>query len=105
VLTDEKEENMPVKVIVKRKIQISKPEELLPFVQTLRSKAKKQPGYIDGRTWRSIDNPDECMVISTWETHGDWTKWFQSSERREIQGAIDSLIGEKTFYDVYEPMS
>ncbi len=94
---------MPVKVIIKRKIQIRNPEELLPLVEILRSKAKEQPGYIDGRTWRSIDNPDDYMVISTWETHEDWKNWFQSSERREIHGAIDSLIGEKTFYDVYEP--
>ncbi|MBW1867664.1 MAG: antibiotic biosynthesis monooxygenase, partial [Deltaproteobacteria bacterium] len=66
---------MPVKVIIKRKIQINNPEELLPLIATLRSKAKEQPGYIDGSTWRSMDNPDDYMVISTWETHEDWTNW------------------------------
>lgn len=96
---------MPIKVIIKRKIKISNPEELLPLIAILRSKAQEQPGYIDGRTWRSVDNPNDYIVISTWETLDDWTKWFQSSVRREIHGTIDSLIGEKTFYDVYEPAS
>jgi len=96
---------MPVKVIIKRKIHISNPKEILPLIAILRSKAKEQPGYIDGRTWKNIDDPDHYMVISTWETHNDWTKWFQSKERRKIQGTIDSMIGERTFYDVYEPVS
>jgi len=95
---------MSIKVIIKRKIQISNPEELLPLIETLRSKARMQPGYIDGRTWRNIDDPDYYIVISTWETHDDWAKWFQSSERREIHQVIESLVGETTFYDVYEPV-
>ena len=96
---------MPIKVIIKRKLKIRNPDELLPLIERLRSKAKKKPGYIDGMTWRNIENPDEYMVISNWETHDDWKKWFNSSERREIQGDIDSIIGEKTFYEIYEPLS
>jgi hypothetical protein len=30
---------------------------------------------------------------------------LHSKERRDIQGKIDSIIGEKTFYEVFEPVS
>lgn len=96
---------MSVQVIIKRKLQVNDPEELIPLLTQLREHANKQPGYISGETLRSLDNPEEFMVFSTWETADDWNKWFQSKERRDIQGQIDSLIGERTFYDVFEPVS
>ncbi len=96
---------MPIQVIIKRKWQIDKPEALFPLLTELRSLAKKQPGYISGETLRSLGNPEDYMVVSNWETVDDWQKWFQSKERRDLQGQVDSLIGEKTFYEIFEPVS
>jgi len=42
------------------------------------------------------------MVISKWETVEDWEKWANTRERWNIQGRVDSLIVEKTFYEVFE---
>ncbi len=96
---------MPVQVIIKRKWQIDKPEELLPLLAELRSRAKNQPGYISGETLRSLENPEKYMVVSKWETADDWQKWLQSKERRDLQGQVDSLIGERTFYELFEAVS
>ena len=96
---------MPVQVIIKRKWQVDKPGELLPLLTELRSLAKEQPGYISAETLRSLDDPEDFLVIAKWETPDDWQKWFHSKERRDIQGKVDSLIGEKTFYEVFEPVS
>ena len=96
---------MHVQVIIKRKWQVDKPEELLPLLTELRSRAKEQPGYISGETLRSLDNPEDYMVVSNWETADDWKKWLQSKERRDLQGRVDSLIGEKTFYEIFERVS
>ncbi|MCP4630900.1 MAG: antibiotic biosynthesis monooxygenase [bacterium] len=96
---------MPVKVIIKRKWQVDEPEELLPLLTEIRSLAKEQPGYISGETLRSLDDPEDFIVISQWETVDEWQKWLHSKERRDIQGRVDSLIGEKTFYEVFEAVS
>jgi heme-degrading monooxygenase HmoA len=96
---------MPVKVIIKRKWKIEQPEELLPLLSELRSQAQKQAGYISGETLRSLDDPGDFMVISEWETSDDWNKWSQSKERRDIQHKVDSLIGERSFYEIYETLS
>jgi heme-degrading monooxygenase HmoA len=100
-----KEDYMPIQVIIKRKWQIDKPEALIPLLIELHSLAKKQPGYISGETLRSLDNPEDYMVVSNWETVDDWKKWLQSKKRRDFQGRVDSLIGEKTFYEIFEPVS
>lgn len=96
---------MSVQVMIKRKWQVDKPEDLLPLLAELRSLAKKQPGYISSKTLRSLDDPEDFLVVSTWETADDWKKWLQSKERRNIQGQVDSLIGEKTFYEIFETIS
>jgi heme-degrading monooxygenase HmoA len=95
---------MPVQVIIKRKFHVHNPKALFPLLTKLRNHAKAQPGYISGQTLKSIDNPEEYLVISTWETADDWKNWLQSKERRDIQGQVDSLIGERTFYEVFEPV-
>ena len=93
---------MPVQVIIKRKLIIDKPEKIFPLLSELRTHAVQQQGYIDSTTLKNIDEPEEFMVISTWETADDWKTWYQSKERRDIQGQVDSLIGERTHYSIYE---
>ncbi len=96
---------MAVQVIIKRKFKIESPEELFPLLTELRIRAKDQPGYISGETLRNLDTSGNYLVISKWETTDDWKKWFNSEERRDIQGKVDSLLGEKTFYEIFEPVS
>ena len=96
---------MPIQVIIKRKWETDKPEALFPLLTELRSLAEKQPGYISGETLRSLDDPDKYLVFSKWETVDDWKNWLQSKERRDLQGEVDSLIGERTFYEIFEPVS
>jgi heme-degrading monooxygenase HmoA len=96
---------MPVQVIIKRKLHVDKPEKLLPLLTELRNRAQEQPGYIGGETLRSLEDSTEYMVVSTWQTADDWKRWQQSKERRALQGEVDSLIGERTFYEIFEPVS
>ena len=96
---------MPIKVFIKRKWQVDKPEELLPLLAALREVAREQPGFISGETLRSLDDPEDFLVISIWETADDWNKWLQNKKRRDLQGKVDSLIGEKTFYEMFETVS
>lgn len=96
---------MAIEVIIKRKLVINKPQDLIPLLSDLRSLAMEQSGYLSSETLRSIENPDEYMVVSKWETVDDWERWYKSKERREIQGQVDSIIGEKTFYEIFETVS
>ena len=96
---------MAVQVISKRKFQINELNEMIPLLAELHVLAKDQPGYISREALKSLDNHAEYLVVSRWETVEDWQKWLQNQERRDIQGKVDSLIGEKTFYEVFEPLS
>jgi len=91
--------------MIKRKWKVDKPEKLLPLLTELRSRAQNQPGYLSSETLRSLEDPESYVVISRWENAGDWKKWLNSEERRAIQGQVDSMIGEKTFYEIFEDIN
>ena len=92
---------MAVKIFIKRTVPHDKAKEMIPLFRQMRASATNQPGYITGETLRSLEKPEEFIVISTWQSSEDWKKWLQSEERNEIQTKIDGLLGGETQYDIY----
>lgn len=95
---------MAVHVVIKRKFKMNNPDELLPLLNEIRNRASEQPGYISSNTLQSMEDPEDYLVISVWQRDEDWKRWFLSEDRRDIQGKIDSLIGERTFYEMFHPL-
>ena len=92
---------MAVKVLIKRSVSQDQAKALIPLVRQMRASAATQPGYITGETLRSLDKPDEFLVISTWQSSEDWKKWLQSGERKAVQDKIDDLLGGETDYEIF----
>lgn len=93
---------MAVKIFIKRKGIEKNIIELTVLLKKMRSLTLNQPGYIYGETLRRVDQPNECIVISTWRSLDDWENWFKDEQRASIQSEIDLLLGEETEYAVYE---
>jgi antibiotic biosynthesis monooxygenase (ABM) superfamily enzyme len=105
-LSNEKEVNMAVQVLIRRKIMETKAKDVSPLIVKLRSLATIQPGYICGETLNCIDPPGrhEYLVRSTWHSVEDWKKWQHSKERTAVNDRIDQLSREKAEYAIYEPL-
>ena len=48
-----------------------------------------------------MKNPQDFIVISTWQSVEAWKAWEASKGRAEIQTRIDALLGKKTNYGIY----
>jgi heme-degrading monooxygenase HmoA len=92
---------MAVKIIIRRRVSKGKEGDLLPLLVEMRSMATARPGYISGETLRNVSDPEDFLVISTWQSVDDWRAWEESKPRKELQDKIDSLLGEKSSYGVY----
>ena len=92
---------MAIKIIIKRIVPEEKEKYLTPLLKQLRALATNQPGYISGETLKRMDNPGEYLVISTWQSIGDWNRWILSEDKKGVQDKIDVLLGKKTEYEVY----
>lgn len=83
---------MAIRVLIERRIVPGNELALSDLLIKLRSKAMHAKGYISGETLRSVDDPFEYLVISTWNSLDDWKNWEADKERQEIQGEIDNLL-------------
>ena len=96
---------MSVEVMIKRIIkQGPQARKVVPLILQLRALATYQPGYISGRTLFNVGNPEDCLVISEWQSLDDWYRWMRSKERMEIQSKIEAITGEPTEHSIFAPM-
>jgi heme-degrading monooxygenase HmoA len=93
---------MAVKIFIKRVVKENKAKDLLPFFRQLRNLASSQPGYISGETLKRTDNPDQYLIISSWQSLDSWEQWAVSRERIEIQNEIDDMLDEEATYEIYK---
>jgi heme-degrading monooxygenase HmoA len=92
---------MAIKVIIERQYIPGNDLKLNELLMQLRSKAMRAKGYLMGETLRSLDDPNTCIVISTWDELEDWKAWFDSKDRKEIQEKIDDLLRSPSKYQAY----
>lgn len=92
---------MAVRVIIDRKVKKGKAAELSTLLRELRSKAMPAKGYISGETLRSLDDPQNYVVITTWQSADEWKKWEKDPERRKIQNKIEKLMSRPTRAKIY----
>ncbi len=94
---------MSVMIIIKRVFRMDQTNKLIPLLKELRAKSEKQPGFISRTTYSKLNDPGELVVIMEWESVDDWIKWMDHKDAKDLQWQVDSIIGEKTFFDVYKP--
>ncbi len=92
---------MAVKIIIRRKVPSTKATDLTMLLMHLRALTVTNPAYISGETLYRLDDPEENMVISTWQSADDWREWVLNRERIKIQEKIDILLGTETKYEIY----
>ena len=95
---------MAVKILIKRGLPLDKAKAryIVEIFRQLRMLALEQEGYISSETLRSMKNPQEFLVISTWRSLEDWQKWFNSSQRKELHSKVDELLEGRTTYEAYQ---
>ena len=92
---------MTVRILIRRTVPEDKARNLIPMFKEIRQLALQQEGYISGETLRNYNNPEEFLIISSWQSVSDWENWLKSKDRQKIQNKIDQLLGGKTRYDVF----
>jgi len=92
---------MIVKVLIKRHVKKDCEREFFDLLKQIRANAIKQEGYISGETLVSTDDPQEFIVISTWQGLEDWIAWRDSKKRKEIDSKIKAYQLKPTTYESY----
>ncbi len=71
------------------------------MLRELRSKAIPSKGYISGETLRAQDDPQNYVVITTWQSIEEWKAWEKNPERKKIQAKIEKWMARPTKTKIY----
>jgi heme-degrading monooxygenase HmoA len=92
---------MAVRIIIDRKVKKGKESDFSKLLRELRSKAIPSKGYISGETLRSLDDPCNYIVITTWQSVDEWKRWEKDPERKKIHAKIEKLMARPTKTKIY----
>ena len=92
---------MLAKILIERQFKSGNEKEILSLLNQLRSLAMNQPGYISGLTMRTPDEPENMMVIGTWQTLDNWHSWKENMERKNLESMLDIYQERPTEYREY----
>ncbi len=90
-----------VKILLERNIKGKHVGEIVRLLRQLRVMALQQPGYIGGETLHAVDDPNHYLVISAWESLGQWQAWLHNPERQKLQAEVDSYLESPTTMRVF----
>ena len=92
---------MRVRVFIRRKIEEGKDTEAFRLLKKIRLNAMEYEGYISGETLVRTNDPQEIMVISTWQNMEDWNSWKESEDRKTIDALLEELQTMPTLYESF----
>lgn len=92
---------MIVKVFIRRHLKEGNDREAFALLKKIRLKAMEYEGYISGETLVNTDDPQEIMVISTWQSMDNWNTWKESQDRKNIDALLDALQAAPTSYESF----
>ena len=92
---------MAVKILIKRKIKNGNMRAASRLLINNRSEVMKQPGYISSETMRSLDDPNQIVVVSMWQSREAWEKWKNSEIRMANETEFKDYLLGQTAYEHY----
>ena len=92
---------MLAKVLIKRQFKTGHTREIVTLLNDLRSAAMRQAGYISGLTLMEPENPNQMLVISTWQSLEDWQRWKANEERTRLESMLEIYQEGSTQYEAY----
>jgi len=92
---------MLAKILINRHFKPGNEREILNLFNQLRSIAMQQPGYVSGLTMSAPDDPNNMMVISTWQSLEEWLAWKANPERNKLEAMLDIYQQKPTEFKEY----
>jgi len=92
---------MAVKILISRRLKPDAEVDVLLALNRLRAAAMEQPGYISGETLVGYHDPARMVVLSVWDSLGNWARWRDHERRRELEALVEPWLDEAPAYEVF----
>ena len=92
---------MLVKIFIKRRFKKGKVKEINAILRDFRAGAMDRPGYVSGETLVSFDDPQNVLVIGTWQDMESWLAWKDNPKRQSFEAMLEIYQESPTSYEAF----
>ena len=92
---------MIAKILIKRRFKDEHTPQIVAILNEISMLALQQEGYQSGETLIKSGFPNNMVVISTWRSLQDWTKWRDNPERQKFETMLAVYQERPTEFDEY----
>ncbi len=92
---------MLVKIFIKRRFKKGKVKEINAILRDFRAGAMDRPGYVSGETLVSFDDPQNVLVIGTWQDMESWLAWKENPKRQAFEAMLEIYQDGPTSYEAF----
>ena len=92
---------MLVKIFIKRRFKKGKVKEISAILRDFRAGAMDKPGYVSGETLVSYEDPQNVLVIGTWQDMESWLAWKGNPKRKEFEAMLEIYQEGPTSYEAF----
>lgn len=93
---------MAVRIIIRRKFREGNLKKAHEMLIQARRNAMQEKGYISSETLSNYNDPNEIVVLSTWQRYEDWKNYEFSPVRQELEKMFAGMMDEPTYNIPYE---
>lgn len=96
---------MAINVLIKRRFKDEYVHEAQYHNAEIRALATVQPGYISGKTIINVEDPNEMIIVSKWNSKEDWENWYKSEERQDFYKKLRMALESTEKISFYKAVS
>jgi len=64
--------------------------------------AMSTTGFISGEVLHDISDTEKRLIVATYRTLSDWSRWYHSEERRQMMDRIGPMLEHEEKITIYE---
>lgn len=91
-----------IKVLIERQVPSELSEEYLKVAREALQQTMNWPGYISGEVLHDAYDNEHRLVIATYRTIADWSRWYHSDERRAIMDRMGPMLEHEEKISIFE---
>ena len=85
---------MLVRVLIERHFKKEREAEGIEKILEMRKSATTHPGCVSGETLTDTGDPCTIIIVSTWHSLDDWSKWEASEEHQSLAASIEPMLDQ-----------
>lgn len=91
-----------IRVFIERRVPTELTDAYNKLARENLQTAMSTAGFISGEVLHDISDSEKRLIIATYRTLRDWSRWYHSDERRALMDQISPMLEQEEKISIYE---